>query len=476
MDEARWDEMARGNRLVGLMAGITLGFAVWGAVKAEPETVRYEAVPAQNAAVTGGQQAEGKEDILNLHSLSAVLIDGDSGRILYGKDEHTVRPMASTTKIMTCILALELGNPDDICTVSSVAASQPKVHLGAPKGTSFYLKDLLYSLMLESHNDSAVVIAEHIGGSVEGFAELMNQKARDIGCKDTTFVTPNGLDASVKRADGTEAVHSTTAADLASILRYCIRKSPKKDEFLEITRTASYCFSDTAGKRSFSCNNHNALLTMMDGALTGKTGFTGGAGYSYVAAVEDGGRTFVAAFLGCGWPPHKTWKWSDARRLFSYGEENYFYRDVYEEPKLTPLPVKNAVRDVRIPLTTGLDNEKRHLNLLLSEEERVECKVETPKVLTAPVHAGDLEGTVTYTLNGETVASYPLYAGASVEQWNFPYCAGMLKSRFLLCNSSAYGRTATESSPFKVRLRRRAGFISATTHSYGLCSKCKVLR
>ena len=97
------------------------------------------------------------------------------------------RPMASTTKIMTCILALENGNPADICTVSETAAAQPKVHLGAGKGTRFYLKDLLYSLMLESHNDTAVMVAEHIGGSVEGFSQMMNQKARDLGCEKNMF-------------------------------------------------------------------------------------------------------------------------------------------------------------------------------------------------------------------------------------------------------------------------------------------------
>ncbi len=129
-------------------------------------------------------------------------MDADSGRILYGKDEHQVRPMASTTKIMTCILALELGNPEDFCEVSKKASAQPKVKLGAPAGSRLKLQDLLYSLMLESHNDSAVVIAEHISGSVEAFARAMNRKAQEIGCVDTTFLTPNGLDAKEQNTDG----------------------------------------------------------------------------------------------------------------------------------------------------------------------------------------------------------------------------------------------------------------------------------
>ena len=130
----------------------------------------------------------------NLYAQSAVLIDADSGRILFGKDEHKVRPMASTTKIMTCILTLENMTQDQKVKVSQKAAGQPKVRLGVKSGEEYYIKDILHSLMLESHNDSAVMIAEAIGGSVEAFAKMMNEKARELGCKDTHFVTPNGLD------------------------------------------------------------------------------------------------------------------------------------------------------------------------------------------------------------------------------------------------------------------------------------------
>lgn len=126
----------------------------------------------------------------NLYALSAVLMDGETGRVLYGKEAYKGRPNASTTKVMTCILALELAKGDDYVQVSGNAASQPQTRLGMREGQQFYLEDLLYSLMLKSHNDSAVAIAEHIGGSVEGFAEKMNEKAKELGCKDTHFVTP----------------------------------------------------------------------------------------------------------------------------------------------------------------------------------------------------------------------------------------------------------------------------------------------
>lgn len=125
-----------------------------------------------------------------LHARAWVLMDADSGRILAGKDADTAYPMASTTKILTCILALEQGNPDDWVEVSEKAASMPDVQLNMRAGERYRLSDLLYSLMLESHNDSAVAVAEHIGGSVEEFAEKMNRKAREIGCKNVCFVTP----------------------------------------------------------------------------------------------------------------------------------------------------------------------------------------------------------------------------------------------------------------------------------------------
>ena len=246
--------------------------------------------------------------------------------------------MASTTKIMTCILALEKQKEGQVVTASAYAAGRPKVRLGVKDQEQFYLKDLLYSLMLESHNDSAVVIAEGIAGTVEEFAKLMNGKAEELGCSDTHFVTPNGLDDSDEGG-----VHSTTARDLALIMRYCIMQSPCREEFLEITRTKNYQFSDVQGNRSFSCANHNAFLDMMDGALTGKTGFTSDAGYCYVGALKRDGRTFIVALLACGWPNNKSYKWADTRKLMEYGIANYQYRDVWEEVELQ-ISVRRSLR------------------------------------------------------------------------------------------------------------------------------------
>lgn len=368
-------------------------------------------VNSQAALLDGGEE-EREQPSFSLHAQSAVLMDAGTGRILYEKDGKIKRPMASTTKIMTCILALEEGNPEDLVEVSACAASMPDVQLGIREGEKYYLKDLLYSLMLESHNDSAVAVAEHIGGSVEGFADLMNQKARDIGCMDTCFVTPNGLDK-VREPDQTP--HSTTAEDLARMMRYCIQASPKKEEFLELTRTASHSFSDESGKRSFYCGNHNAFLNMMPEALTGKTGFTGAAGYCYIGAVREGEKTFIAALLGCGWPPHKTWKWEDMKRLSNYALEEYEYREIYDSTKTFPqAEVENGVKDAVSLEIRG--NKENSLRVLMREGEQADVRYEYPKKLSAPVKRGDPVGRADYYLGETLLSSYPVCAAESVEK------------------------------------------------------------
>ncbi|MFW5671959.1 MAG: D-alanyl-D-alanine carboxypeptidase family protein [Acetivibrio ethanolgignens] len=254
----------------------------------------------------------------NLYALSACLMDADTGRILFEKNGEEERAMASTTKIMTLLVALEHGNLEDEVKISENAARQPDVQLNICTGEKYKLEDLLYSLMLESHNDAAVAIAEHVGGSVEGFANLMNQKAKELTLSHTHFVTPNGLDG---EDDGGK--HRTTAVELARLLSYCITESAQKEKFLEITQKSSHSFSDLEGKRQFTCNNHNAFLNMMEGALTGKTGFTGEAGYCYVGALRRDGKTFVVSLLGCGWPNNKGYKWKDTKKLMEYGIANY---------------------------------------------------------------------------------------------------------------------------------------------------------
>ena len=388
-----------------------------------------------------GEQAEETvqeiaDDPGQLYAQSAVLIDADSGRILYGKNESDILPMASTTKIMTCILTLENMKDGQIATVSDRAARQPKVHLGVQKEEKYYVKDLLYSLMLESHNDSAVMIAEAIGGSVEEFAEMMNEKAKLIGCNNTHFVTPNGLDDSDEGG-----VHATTSADLARIMRYCITQSPKKDEFLEITRTKSYSFHDVDGKRSFSCNNHNAFLGMMDGALSGKTGFTGDAGYCYVGALKRDERTFIVALLACGWPNNKGYKWKDTRKLMEYGIKNYEYQNVNEVMKETRIPVKGGADPensyiLNSKVSVGMKEEDikdvESFQVLLKNGENIISEQKLLPSLDAPVKKGEIAGEYTYLLNGEEIKRYDIVTLESIEERDIHWCFRKILERVLL--------------------------------------------
>lgn len=372
----------------------------------------YVGVKAEEAGDEPGQ----------LYAQSAVLMDADSGRVLFGKDEATVRPMASTTKIMTCILTLESMSEQQIASVSDYAASQPKVRLGVRGKEEYYIKDLLYSLMLESHNDSAVVIAEGIAGTVEDFAGMMNQKARELGCYDTYFVTPNGLDG---YDDG--GTHSTTARDLATIMRYCIVQSPAKDTFLEITQTQDYQFTNVSGDRTFSCHNHNAFLGMMEGALSGKTGFTADAGYCYVGALRKDGKTLIVALLACGWPNNKGYKWKDTRALMEYGLANYEYRDVHKDIVLPDMEVKDGVSEegpyeqtLRIPVY--VKDEGTEIQVLLGKDEEVTVEEELVEIRKAPVKEGEKVGEVKYLLGEMEIARYDVVAGQDVKKRDLLWC------------------------------------------------------
>lgn len=418
---------------------------------------------------------------ISLYATAAVLMDADSGRVLYEKNGSDIMAMASTTKIMTCILTLENGNLDDEVEISAYAASMPKVKLYVNKGEHYILRDLLHSLMLESHNDSAVAIAEHIGReylseelrqkkpaeytteesklAVAAFARMMNQKALDIGCENSWFITPNGLDATetitLKTGETIVKEHTTTATDLAGIMAYCIEKSPAREEFLHITRTASYSFS--ANRRSFSCNNHNAFLNMMEGALSGKTGFTNKAGYCYVGALERDGKTLVVALLACGWPNHKTYKWSDTRELMDYGLENYTYHTfeeaAYQEERLKPIPVLEGQPD-RLDQTaytmveiTGRDGDVKNggmdamadqdsvetiEGLLLRQDEKIEVSCQVMDCLQAPVAQGTQVGQITYTVDGKIYKTETIVTTQNVDKIDYEWCLRQIWSRFFL--------------------------------------------
>ena len=359
--------------------------------------------------------AEEIEEPKDLYAQAAVLMDADSGRILLEKNGQEVLAMASTTKIMTCILALEKGKSDDVVTASELAASQPKVHLGMQAGEQFKLGDLLYSLMLESHNDSAVAIAEHIGGSIEEFAIMMNAKAKELGCNDTYFITPNGLDATDENG-----IHATTASELARIMSYCITESPKKEEFLSITAMPSHSFTNVEGSRTFGCSNHNSFLTMMEGAISGKTGFTGKAGYCYVGALERDGRTFVVALLACGWPNNKNYKWKDTLKLMEYAVENYTYRDLEQNVELPSVVVGDGVPESdrlfdEAYAKLEVDYGDETAQFLLRKDEVLDSEVEIDDALMAPLKQGECVGKLIYSLNGDVIKEYPIEVAYEVE-------------------------------------------------------------
>ena len=342
------------------------------------------------AAAETGQQEE--KEKLSLNARAAVLMDADSGRILYGKNETMAFPMASTTKIMTLIVALEHNEPDQIVMASAGASAMPEVRLGVHEGERYRMEDLYYAMMLESFNDAAMMIAEGTVGSVENFAELMNEKAISLGCTQTYFITPNGLDAADEKG-----VHSSTAEDMAKIMRYAI----DNEDFLKITQTADYSFTDCDRKRSFEVHNKNVLLTMMDGVLSGKTGYTADAGYCYVCAVKKDDRTFIVALLGSGWPPHKGYKWSDVQTLLDYGDKNYRYQTI---------DISKGVPDRQVHVMNGEQDfatvraKQTNYRFLLSSEDKVHVESVLPGQLEAPVEAGQSVGSIRIFVNGDLTA------------------------------------------------------------------------
>lgn len=353
----------------------------------------------------------------SLHAYSAVLYDGNAGRVLYEKNGYEVLPMASTTKIMTLLIVLEHTEPTDIVTVSQTAAKQPDVQLNMNTGEQYYVGDLCYSLMLESHNDTAVALAEHVGGSVEGFAELMNAKAKALGAYSANFVTPNGLDA-----EG----HGISAADLAKIAAYAV----KQEEFRKITNTASHTFTELTKGRSFTVNNKDAFLTMMDGAIGVKTGFTGKAGYCFVGALERDDRLLISVVLASGWPPHKTYKWNDTRLLMNYGLEAFqtlpLTEDISALPELPSLPVEDGQKTkVSLCYSEEKLKELAEMYLLRTGEETVTFTVEFYKNrLQAPVTPREEVGELVIKLDGDCVKKIPVQTAEAVVPVDYRFYFG----------------------------------------------------
>lgn len=337
----------------------------------------------------------------SLNAKYACVMDSASGRTLYEKKGGEKVPMASTTKIMTALIALESNCLSDTVTASSKAASMPKVHLGMRTGMQYRMSDLLYSLMLESHNDTAVAIAEHIGQSVEGFASLMNKKAKAIGLQHTHFVTPNGLDAQG---------HYSTAQDMCLLARYAIQNK----EFLSLVQTKSHSFTDISGKHSYSLSNKDAFLSYYDGALGIKTGFTNQAGYCFVGAARRSGTTLTSCVLASGWPPNKSYKWIDTKTLMDYGFQNFY-------------PAELPIQDLTKARIFVVDGKKTVVSLsplpkipiLLSRFDTLTVQYDIPEILYAPIRKECAIGTVSFYINDKLYQKEKVFPLENIEKSSF---------------------------------------------------------
>lgn len=309
-----------------------------------------------------------------VNAISAVVVDGDTGRILWGKNENKPMAMASTTKIMTALVALENCDITKETTVSKNAtlASPVKMHLAV--GEKLTIKQLLYAMMLQSYNDSAVAVAEAVGGSVEKFCTMMNEKAKEIGCSDTVFETPNGLD---------KGNHHSTAEDMSKIGVYAL----KNQNLMKIMNTRDYTFKSS--KTTYSFVNKDRLLSEYEGAIGMKTGFTGKAGHCFVGAANRGDITLVSVVLASGWgTAGKSRKWIDTKALLNYGFNNYKKYSIINGSEKMNISIDKAEKEI-----AELKYEDS-VDLLLSENEKANLKIENelPENITAPINYGDSVG------------------------------------------------------------------------------------
>ena len=372
---------------------------------------------------------------LNISSKSAVLIENNNGRILYSKNKDKEMIPASITKIMTLNLifdALESGKIklDDEVSTSEYAASMGGSQVFLEPGEIQTVDTMIKCISISSANDAAVSMAEYIAGSETDFVKMMNEKAEELGLTKTHFVTPNGLDG-----EDEGGVHATTAMELAKIMKYCIMDSPEKEMFLDITGTKEYHFRDLKGTSSYTCTNHNAFLTMMDGAISGKTGFTADAGYCYVGALRRDERTFIVALLACGWPNHKGYKWSDTKKLMEYGLSNYEYRNVWQELPKQEIVVKDSGNDQNIYQKNSvaeveIQQKPEVLKVLLRTDENVEISVQMEKALSAPVEKGQKVGEVRYIIDKNIIGKYDVLTRSGLKKRTFFWCLKRCMERF----------------------------------------------
>lgn len=357
-------------------------------------------------------------DNLNIYSPASMLVDASTGKVLYEKNINEVRYPASTTKIMTAILALEHCSLDEIATVSYDAIfTVPSGYANAnlQLGEELTIEQLLKVLLIPSANDAANVIAEHVAGSISSFANMMNSKATEIGCTNTHFVNPSGIH---------DEEHVSTARDLAIMAMYAMKndtfRSLVKETFYNLPATNKYETTD----RVFKTTNDLLRVNTYDradnyyykNAIGIKTGYTSAAKNCIVAGAERDGLEFIAVILGAEQTEEGlSERYLDCKTLFDYGFETYAKRKLYD---------KNSIYK-EITISNGT-KETKNLNLITENDVTVLVKqedydkellpnFELKEDLKAPIMQGDVVGSVSYTVEGVTYKTN-LLAGSNVEK------------------------------------------------------------
>ena len=343
-----------------------------------------------------GSSAKAEEEV-KTSARAAVLIERNTGMVLLCHNENEPLPMASTTKVMTALLALEKGNLDDVVTVGRNAYGVPGTSIYLDLGEQITLRDLLYGLLLASGNDAAIAIAEHIGGSVEAFCAMMTERAAELGCEDTVFVNPNGLPA-----EG----HHTTAYDLALIAR----EAMTHETFREIVSTQRASIPWEGRSYDRILNNKNRLLTDYEGATGIKTGYTRAAGRCLVFGARRDGLEVIGVVLNCA-------DWFDeATRLMDLGFERYEgFTALSAGETVRVLPVTDGKQDT-VYICAGAD-----LTAAVPRGEIPALEFDMPDSLPAGMQMGDVVGEARILLDGRTLASVPLVLTESLTPRDYAF-------------------------------------------------------
>lgn len=332
----------------------------------------------------------GSEPVINARS--AIVMDFDSGRVLFEKNATIKRPMASTTKVMTAILALEKSSMDEIVTVSRNAALVQGSTINLTTGETLTMEELMYGLMMRSGNDAAVAIAEHIAGSVDRFAKMMNDKAKEIGALNTRFTTPHGLD---------ETGHYSTAYDMALITRYAL----EIPLFNKIVRTQSI----QVGKRQMY--NTNEMLSSYYGADGVKTGYTGKAGRCLITSATRDGRRFISVVLFCDSRDQRA---LSSKKILDYTFAGYYPQTLIKSEYIGNLPVSRGFEQ-KVPVYV-----EKTITLPITEAEKgmLYTKISMPKMLHAPVAQKEVVGTMSVYVGDKILCESVIRAGKAIRQKN----------------------------------------------------------